>query len=590
LRTWRQLRKELRQAYIRDTIDWLDWALAIDTNLAELVRELSLGTYQPLPPSRFEAPKSKGAYRVVTVPNVRDALVYRHIADRALELAIPNKVKGAFFSRSRSATPVGRTFNVGEEPSPNAIEIWLRYQEYRSITLLNQPYRVLVVTDITNYFDCIPHDLLLEYLAPLGLPRQAIGVLGKLFEALRPTAGHSASPRIGLAQDDHDCSRQLAHIFLFEHDRRLTTEYGENNYVRWMDDQNIGVDSMPEARRAVNRVTRSLAQQRLTLNSGKTQFLTPADVAAHFHLEANRLLNDVADQLTRSNRQPTPLIIAAFRLAWAAILASPEAGTGNWDKVLKRAYGLAAQLGIPDLEARSLEDLIQYPYLAERIFAYFARRNRGRPLFRLFAAYMARGENLHEVTEAQYFDAVQLLDPSAQVAADVRDLADAFARGAYARQTGRPLARSGAIMCMYWLGSPAARVATLFTAAQARGLPKEVARSWLACGAALRPRALTSMLNALVGHPSDDVARMSRFLLTVFAGTLDTVGWFYRQKSKWPARGRYYDPRAWLVLDLCSRSPNPRMRARIRADVQRFARLASSRPEQRVLSRVRARL
>ena len=55
-------------------------------------------------------------------------------------------------------------------------EIWLRYNEYRSRTFLTEPYSCLVVADITNYFDSIQHDLLIEYLAPLGLPRKAMGV------------------------------------------------------------------------------------------------------------------------------------------------------------------------------------------------------------------------------------------------------------------------------------------------------------------------------------------------------------------------------------------------------------------------------
>ena len=84
-------------------------------------------------------------------------------------------------------------------------------------------------------------------------------------------------------------ARELAHVFLFEHNRRICQEVGEDNYVRWMDDQNIGVRTLAEARRVVNLLTRSLSLQRLTLNAGKTRFLRPEEVADHSTLLRTRV-------------------------------------------------------------------------------------------------------------------------------------------------------------------------------------------------------------------------------------------------------------------------------------------------------------
>lgn len=277
--TWRRLHKELRELRIRDCVDWIDWSENLEINLCSLRDEILNGSYQPLPPARYELAKSKGSFRVMTMPNIRDALVYRHIADESLRRALPYKVKGAFFSRRHSATPVGKTFMIDNDSYEKFFPIWLRYHEYQTRTLLNEPYEILVTTDITNYFDSIPHELLLEYLAPLGLPRKAIALLGRLLEILKPTAGHSPNPRVGIPVDELDCSRQLAHIFLFEHDHRIIKEIGEDHYVRFMDDQNIGVKDGTEVRFVVNLLTRSLAMQRLTLNAGKTRFLTPEQVA-----------------------------------------------------------------------------------------------------------------------------------------------------------------------------------------------------------------------------------------------------------------------------------------------------------------------
>ena len=218
-RTWRSLRRELRRVASRDVIDWTDWAVAIDASLASICEEILRATYTPSRATRIEDGKTKGLFRVFTSLNVKDALIYRHICDFALELALPRKVAGAFFSRRHTITPIGRTFEPSPDPSDRFYAIWLRYNEYRSRTLLNEPYEILVVTDISNYFDSIQHDLLFEYLAPLGLPRKAVGLLGRLLEIFRPESGHSPSPRVGIPVDELDCSKELAHVFLFEHDR-----------------------------------------------------------------------------------------------------------------------------------------------------------------------------------------------------------------------------------------------------------------------------------------------------------------------------------------------------------------------------------
>jgi hypothetical protein len=92
-------------------------------------------------------------------------------------------------------TPVGQTLAISD-PSSGFFEIWKRYNQYRARTMLSGIYEVLVVTDISNYFDSIAHELLMEYLSPLGLPRKAVGLLGRILEEFKPPAGHSPNSRI----------------------------------------------------------------------------------------------------------------------------------------------------------------------------------------------------------------------------------------------------------------------------------------------------------------------------------------------------------------------------------------------------------
>jgi hypothetical protein len=193
----------------------VDWFLSLDSSLPVLSKDVIEGSFYPSVPTRYEVGKSRGTFRVITALNIRDAVVYRHLADEALERAIPEKVPGAFFSRRHSATPVGKTLTVSPDPYHAFFEIWLKYKQYRAQTLLCHPYQILVISDITNYFESITHDLLIEYISPLQPPRKAVALLGRLLESLKPPTGHSPNPRVGLPTDELDCSRELAHLFLF---------------------------------------------------------------------------------------------------------------------------------------------------------------------------------------------------------------------------------------------------------------------------------------------------------------------------------------------------------------------------------------
>jgi hypothetical protein len=589
-RTARDVRNEAKQVRARDVVDYLDWFVSLDRGIVDLRRSILDGSYSPSPPSRYEYPKARGAYRLVTVPSIRDAIVYRHIADEALRKATPSKVKGAYFSRRFSTSPVGPTFKLDPiDPYHKFFAIWLAYNQYRTRTLLNSPHDVLVVTDISNFFDSIQHELLLEYLSPLGLPRKAVGLLGRLLEAFKPRSGHSPNPRVGIPQDELDCSRELAHVFLFEHDRRMVAEVGEANYVRWMDDQNVGVNSTTGARRTVNLLTRSLGAQLLTLNAGKTRFLTPAEVATHFQFDANEALDKWADKWGYPKWPPDRSARAELRNIWAKVESGPSSGQGNWDKILKRMYALAVQVDIPDLEDRALEDLIAYPDLDERIFGYFARRSRPRPLIDLFRRYRQSGENLFESTENAFFEAALLLRPVAADARDLRKLAHEHVGRIFKRRR-RSLPRSTALLLLYWLGVSPATLQGLYSSAVAPSLPKEVARAWMAAVFAADPGGILPVQAALLGHPSDDVARLARFLNDLAAGSLTDVGPLPSIRARWPAPGMQFDARAWLTLEILSHSPNATLQTRIRSALPKWSKTITGSPERRIAARISLRV
>jgi hypothetical protein len=585
--TWKSLRAEIKKLAIRDIVDHADLAVALDSTLAELSAALIDGTYEPSAPSRYELAKGKGSFRVMTLPDMRDAIVYRLICDTALKQAIPSQVAGAYFSRRHTATPVGRSLSGPLDDADYAKfwDIWLRYQQYRTRTLVSGLHEVLVVTDISNYFESVSHELLMEYLAPLGLPRMAVGLLGRLLEALKPPTGHSPNPRIGLPVDEIDCSRQLAHVFLFEHDRRVADEFGEDSYVRWMDDQNVGVASLTEARQVVNAMTRSLSQQRLTLSAAKTKFLQPADVATEFQLEANERLDAFEDN-HGGKFKVGPEAKAAFEFLWAELLEAESVGQGHWDKIIKRAYGLATAVDSPVMEANVWADIVEKPDLATPVFKYLSLRNQGERLLELFARLLAEGESQYESTEALAFEALMLSNLNPEIEAGVRDLALRFVRGDAGGQTNRPFGKVSAMLAAYWCGANPEDLRGCLLDTPAARIPAPLARSWMAITFASSPGTLVDVQRHLVGCRSDDVARLSAFLDGVAAGRISSLGNYRAQKSKWPLPGSFYDSRMWLQLEVSSHG-EAALRARAKTDLtSHFAKLASTVQERRVAARV----
>lgn len=584
------IRKEIRLIRARDAVDWVDWFVSLEESLSVLSSDVLSGSYAPSTPTRYELAKSHGAFRVITSFNIRDAIVYRHICDEALERAMPQKVPGAFFSRRHAATPIGNTLTLEADEYQSFFEVWFQFNQYRARTLLNDVHQVLVVTDITNYFDSIQHDLLIEYLSPLELPRKAMGLLGRLLESFKPCAGHSPNPRVGLPVDELDCSRELAHLFLFEHDSRMVQDFGETNFVRWLDDQNIGVASLTEARRVVNTLTRSLSSQRLTVNSGKTKFLTPQEVAVHFQLDSNTEIDTWEQSFKKVTEGNLVDARQALHEVWGRISTGDHVGVGNWGKILKRMYAGLTKVDSDLFEGRALGDLVDYPDLDERIFQYLGKRNRAQQLLTVFSDYCSQGENLFEGTESVFFESLLLLDPDPPLALRIRQLASQFASGTAVGQSGKPLGRASALLVLYWFGEFGTALASLFDSESARRLPKEVARAWIATVTALRPGLLRQVQSKLVGHQSDDVARLSTFLTGILNGTVTKIGNYKHQKARWPLAGKYYDARSWLVLHLASATADKGFRVNLARDLRSFQGLARTRPEKRIASNILARL
>lgn len=194
-----------------------------------------------------------------------------------------------------------------------------------------------------------------------------VGLLFFLLERLSIRQDYTDSHRISLPVDEFECSRTLAHIVLFDHDRYMVELVGSDNYVRWMDDQNIGVESRAEGLRVLAEVGKSLARHHLTANAKKSKILTLEEARRHFHLDLNQKL-DEADSRAKRLPKAKATFLRVVKSIWHR--AKRLEGIGEFDKVLSRLYRLAGRANLSIFHGRALGDLLDKPELAERVCDY----------------------------------------------------------------------------------------------------------------------------------------------------------------------------------------------------------------------------
>jgi len=379
---WKAVRSQLKRAPRRDVLDYLEYDIDPDVWINRLLNRLRTGEYAPEKPIRYSLAKSKGFDRIITVPRIPDLVLYRTIVDHLFRKARRKQKKHVYFSRatlSKAVATAGQSATATiqavltrddgdyETTSANAFLEWLKFDQYRKLLIFDRIHPFIVVTDITNFFDSVLYGRIEESLYDIPAQPRMVLLLFSLLENLSIREEFTPVQRIGLPVDPCDCSRNLAHMILFPHDNRMTNYVGEDAYVRWMDDQNIGADSYAHGLRILATVGDSLRRLHLIANAGKSKILSLSDAKIHFHFDANQRL-DQLDQMPCGTAAEKKTAEPMFLEAWNAAITYED--KGEWHKVLKRFYRHAARIGTRVLVARAADDIKHFPDLVDRITDY----------------------------------------------------------------------------------------------------------------------------------------------------------------------------------------------------------------------------
>ena len=380
-KSWKKLRRRLRDCQIRDVVDYIDYDIDPDAWISRLIKQIEVGSYEPSSPERYSIGKSRGFSRWMTLPEIPDLVLFHAICALVVERAQRRRRKhrhvyfsGAQIDKARrdiSQRPALMDYIETIEYGQDTFLSWMAFNQYRKQLIFSRAYKYIVTTDISNFFDSVVHAQLEAALSELGLQRSLLGLIQLMLERLMFRDPPSAHPRVGLPVDEFGCARCLAHLFLFGHDDRMVALVGEDGYTRYMDDQVFGVESEADAYRLLAAVNQSLRRIHLSPNASKSRIMKLIYTRSQFHFKANDDL-DKMDVKWSKNMNPSRRELthfrAGFRNAWKA--ATQHNGKGDWDKVLKRFYLAAGRLNLRMFVRRAHDDVLGDPSLGPRVAAY----------------------------------------------------------------------------------------------------------------------------------------------------------------------------------------------------------------------------
>jgi hypothetical protein len=261
--------------YSKDFLGVKLFGRELSKNLYGLSEMLLDGKYRAVRPPKYYLPKSSGLSRAISILPVQDALVYQCLADYAAEKTYPLLAENVPFVLGSMLHPevkIGRELLKHGGASFYFFQPYLVYYKYyaesvnRALDKQNTSYRL--ETDITGFFDSVPHHTLLEQLEEkAGFGADVLDFMG---DCLMAWSGNRESwtPSVGIPQSNASSSF-FANLLLHDLDNMVKME--GIPYHRYVDDLRLFGDSKEHLQTMLISIDRHLTGLGLHLNSKKTR-------------------------------------------------------------------------------------------------------------------------------------------------------------------------------------------------------------------------------------------------------------------------------------------------------------------------------
>lgn len=355
------------------------------------------GRYQTKPALRILMEKSKGLCRQLVLPSVPDAIVLQRLSD-------------AVYSSIKQKSPTNRSFFEQDDhrfsqsardengaPRYGGLRAWLNFQKALFEFSANKKY--IISTDIANYYDCISYAHLRNVIANyVEVKESVLDLLIFVLAGLLWQPDYMPRIEIGLPQIDFDAPRVLAHCLLYELDAHLKSVV-RNDFVRYMDDIDVGTDDLYCARRILRDMDLVLHTRQLRLNSGKTRIMSGTEAEEHFRVRDNHRLNLVQRWLRMRSSKKRSIDRGKLyvRMFLRKRYVHNKFDEGNGEKILKRVLHTAAQYPI-DIDRLIVSDIIfNRPSCREPALKYVFSMPVERWQIRLLENYITSGVIVDDV-------------------------------------------------------------------------------------------------------------------------------------------------------------------------------------------------
>ena len=245
----------------------------LELNLNRLSALICAGDFSPKRPFKYFEPKASLTQRTKSVLFIEDALLFQAIADTIATRHYKTLSEHNDFVFGSVLHPnVEKGLSLLEEPDSDFyffqyyVPLYNKFINSINTELENSEVKYKLETDITGFFDCIPHSKLLVSLHALGVEQEILELLSQCLNLYSGTR-ESITPGVGIPQGQA-ASFFFANVFLHELDH-LISQNGFT-YYRYMDDIRIYEEDRSKLLEVLVTIDNFLKGKALSLNTKKT--------------------------------------------------------------------------------------------------------------------------------------------------------------------------------------------------------------------------------------------------------------------------------------------------------------------------------
>jgi hypothetical protein len=260
----------------RDVKDYFGiklFGVSLQENLERLSDLIINGEFSPQRPFKYYEPKASGTQRTKSVLSIEDALIYQAIVNKiASENYKTLTSNNSFVFGSVLHPEVEKGMVLTEDAEAEFyffkyyVPLYKKFINSANEAIENEAIQYKLETDITGFFDSIPHSALLMKLHSMGVEEEILDLLADCLNMYSGTKS-SATPGVGLPQGQAP-SFFLANVMLHDLDYEISQQ--GYTYYRYMDDIYIYEESLSAIRRVLILIDNHLKGKALSLNTKKT--------------------------------------------------------------------------------------------------------------------------------------------------------------------------------------------------------------------------------------------------------------------------------------------------------------------------------